>query len=386
MISDSARWLLFTTQSSSQHTILVTLLLPSSLSDPLHLAELVQDIKTWAIDFGFADARIVEPELEQYRDDFNKWLAKDYHAGMDYLANHGDIRFQPEKLHPGTQRVISLRMHYLPQSVETVERLKTKNKAYIARYALGRDYHKLIRKRLTQLAKKIEGKVGEHGYRAFVDSAPVLERQVAEQAGMGWIGKNTLLLTPKAGSWFLLGEIFTNLPLPVDPPTTTRHCGSCDACLTQCPTDAFVEPWVLDAGKCISYLTIEHKGPIPVELRAKMGNRIFGCDDCQLVCPWTKFAKHTTEPDFQPRHNLDAEDLVTLFLWDEATFLKNTEGSPIRRTGYENWRRNIAVALGNAPYEDAIIKALTQESNSESELVNEHIHWALQQHLPPKQQ
>ncbi|WP_133011888.1 tRNA epoxyqueuosine(34) reductase QueG [Marinomonas flavescens] len=355
-------------------------MLPPSLSDPQSLTALVSDIKSWALDFGFAEARIVEPDLEQYRDDFNNWLAKDYHAGMDYLANHGDIRFQPEKLHPGTRRVISLRMHYLPQSVATVERLKTKDKAYIARYALGRDYHKLIRKRLTQLAKKIEEQVGEHGYRAFVDSAPVLERQVAEQAGMGWIGKNTLLLTPKAGSWFLLGEIFTNLPLPVDPPTTTRHCGSCDACLTQCPTDAFVKPWVLDAGKCISYLTIEHKGAIPVELRSKMGNRIFGCDDCQLVCPWTKFAKHTTEQDFQPRHNLDSEDLVSLFLWDEATFLSNTEGSPIRRTGYENWRRNIAVALGNAPTEEAIIKALEGSKNSTSELVNEHVRWALEQH------
>jgi epoxyqueuosine reductase len=358
-------------------------LLPSSLSDPQRLTALVSDIKSWAIDFGFAEARIVEPDLEQYRDDFNNWLANDYHAGMDYLANHGDIRFQPDKLHPGTRRIISLRMHYLPQSVATVERLKTKNQAYIARYALGRDYHKLIRKRLTQLAKKIEEQVGEHGYRAFVDSAPVLERQVAEQAGMGWIGKNTLLLTPKAGSWFLLGEIFTNLPLPVDPPTTTRHCGSCDACLTQCPTDAFVEPWVLDAGKCISYLTIEHKGAIPVELRSKMGNRIFGCDDCQLVCPWTKFAKHTTEQDFQPRHNLDSEELVSLFLWDEETFLKNTEGSPIRRTGYENWRRNIAVALGNAATEKAIIDALEGALASTSELVSEHVRWALEQHQSP---
>lgn len=358
----------------------VILLLPSSLSHPDDLINLANDIKAWAIDFGFAEARIVEPDLEQYKDDYKSWLDSGYHAGMDYLANHGDMRFHPEQLHPGTRRVISLRMHYLPQSVETVERLKTKDKAYIARYALGRDYHKLIRKRLTQLAKKIQENVGDHGYRAFVDSAPILERQVAEQAGMGWIGKNTLLLTPKAGSWFLLGEIFTNLPLPVDKPTSTRHCGSCTACLTQCPTDAFVEPWVLDAGKCISYLTIEHKGPIPVELRSKMGNRIFGCDDCQLVCPWTKFAKHTTEDDFQPRHNLDSEGLTTLFTWDEETFLKNTEGSPIRRTGYENWRRNIAVALGNAPTTNDTIDALKKGLSQGSELVDEHIHWALDQH------
>lgn len=356
-------------------------MLPPALSHPDDLTNLVDQIKCWATELGFADARIVAPDLEQYKDDFNKWLDNGYHAGMDYLANHGDMRFHPEQLHAGTRRVISLRMHYLPQSVETVERLKTKEKAYIARYALGRDYHKLIRKRLTQLAKKIQEAIGDHGYRAFVDSAPVLERQIAEQAGMGWIGKNTLLLTPKAGSWFLLGEIFTNLPLPVDQPTSTRHCGSCTACLTQCPTDAFVEPWVLDAGKCISYLTIEHKGPIPVELRSKMGNRIFGCDDCQLVCPWTKFAKHTEEDDFQPRHDLDSEDLITLFAWDEETFLKNTEGSPIRRTGYENWRRNIAVALGNAPTNKETIDALKKGLVSGSELVNEHIHWALKQHL-----
>ena len=355
-------------------------MLPSFLSSPEELNQLADDIKSWAIELGFAEARIVEPDLAQYKDEFNEWLNNQYHAGMDYLANHGDMRFYPEQLHPGTRRVISLRMHYLPQSVETVERLKTKDKAYIARYALGRDYHKLIRKRLTQLAKKIEQKVGDHGYRAFVDSAPILERQIAEQAGMGWIGKNTLLLTPKAGSWFLLGEIFTNLPLPVDKPTETRHCGSCTACLTQCPTDAFVEPWVLDAGKCISYLTIEHKGPIPEELRSKMGNRIFGCDDCQLVCPWTKFAKYTQEDDFQPRHNLDSADLVELFEWDEETFLKNTEGSPIRRTGFENWRRNIAVALGNAPTNHATIQSLENALSHSSELVKEHIIWALKQH------
>lgn len=355
-------------------------MLPSSLSTPEQLQQLATDIKLWAEEFGFAEARIVEPQLAQHKEEFKQWLDKGYHAGMDYLANHGDMRFYPEQLHPGTQRVISLRMHYLPQSVETVKRLQTKEKAYIARYALGRDYHKLIRKRLTLLAKKIQAQVGDHGYRAFVDSAPILERQIAEQAGMGWIGKNTLLLTPKAGSWFLLGEIFTNLPLPVDEPTASRHCGSCDACLTQCPTDAFVEPWVLDAGKCISYLTIEHKGAIPEELRSKMGNRIFGCDDCQLVCPWTKFAKHTEEADFQPRHNLDSADLIELFEWDEVTFLKNTEGSPIRRTGYENWRRNIAVALGNAPSSASTIQTLQQALEHATPLVQEHIEWALKQH------
>lgn len=359
---------------------------PSSPLTEKAIAKLAEQIKCWAEEFGFAEAKITGTDLSHHKQQYQAWLDKGYHGSMDYLTKHADMRFQPELLHPGTQRIISLRMHYLPQSVATAKRLQTKDKAYIARYALGRDYHKLIRKRLTQLAKKIEQAVGPHGYRAFVDSAPVLERQIAEQSGMGWIGKNTLLLTPKAGSWFLLGEIFTNLPLPIDlpPAKPMKHCGTCTACLDQCPTDAFVAPWVLDASRCISYLTIEHDGPIPVELRSKMGNRIFGCDDCQLVCPWTKFVKHTKEEDFLPRHNLDSADLITLFSWDEATFLKNTEGSPIRRTGYENWRRNIAIALGNAPTTPEIIKALNQGLATDSELVKEHIHWALAQHESKK--
>lgn len=352
--------------------------------DEVSLQQLANNIKTWAKEFGFSECRIVNPELEQYRDNFHAWLAEGYHGEMDYLANHDELRFQPANLHEGTQRILSLSMAYLPESVETVKRLKTPEKAYIARYALGRDYHKLIRKRLTQLAKRIEEEVGNHGYRAFVDSAPILERQIAEQAGMGWIGKNTLLLSPKAGSWFLLGEVFTNLPLPVDSPTPKRHCGSCSACLDKCPTNAFVKPWVLDASKCISYLTIEYDGIIPEELRSKMGNRIFGCDDCQLVCPWTKFAKYTQENDFQPRHNLDSEDLLTLFEWDEDTFLNNTAGSPIRRTGYENWRRNIAVALGNAPYSKAIIDALSNAKTNASEKLLIHLDWALNQHQAPQ--
>lgn len=355
-------------------------MLPNDLSSPSALEALTHDIKQWALELGFSACRIVAPELEQYRDDYNRWLESGYHGTMDYLANHEALRFQPEQLHAGTRRIISLSMSYLPESVETIKRLKTPEKAYIARYALGRDYHKVIRKRLTQLAKKIEEQVGNHGYRAFVDSAPVLERQIAEQAGMGWIGKNTLLLSPKAGSLFLLGEIFTNLPLPVDTSQSTRHCGSCSACLDKCPTDAFVEPWVLDASKCISYLTIEFDGIIPEELRSKMGNRIFGCDDCQLVCPWTKFAKYTQEDDFQPRNNLDGEDLITLFNWDEDTFLKNTEGSPIRRTGFENWRRNIAIALGNAPTSTELVAVLKQARASASEKLLIHIDWALTQH------
>ncbi len=347
---------------------------------PESLDTLTSNIKEWAKEFGFAEAKITGIDHSHHQEHFDKWIAQGYQGTMSYLENHGDMRFKADLLHPGTRRIISLRMHYLPQSVETVRLLKTSEKAYIARYALGRDYHKLIRKRLTQLAKRIQEHIGDHGYRAFVDSAPILERQVAESAGMGWVGKNTLLLTPKAGSWFLLGEIFTNLPLPIDPPQQTKHCGSCSACLDLCPTNAFVEPWVLDARKCISYLTIEYDGIIPEELRPKMGNRIFGCDDCQLVCPWTKYVNYTQEDDFQPRHNLDSADLTELFLWDEESFLKKTEGSPIRRTGYINWLRNIAIALGNAKTSTSIIDALEQRRNHESDIVKEHVLWALSRH------
>ncbi|WP_191602597.1 tRNA epoxyqueuosine(34) reductase QueG [Marinomonas algicola] len=352
------------------------------ITSPESLNELASKIKLWATDFGFAEAKVTGIDHTHHQENYDQWVKNGYQGTMSYLENHGDMRFKGDVLHPGTRRIISLRMHYLPQSVETVKRLKTTDKAYIARYALGRDYHKLIRKRLTQLAKKIQEHVGDHGYRAFVDSAPILERQVAEEAGMGWVGKNTLLLTPKAGSWFLLGEIFTNLPLPIDSPQIKKHCGSCTACLDLCPTDAFVEPWVLDARKCISYLTIEYDGSIPEDLRPKMGNRIFGCDDCQLVCPWTKYAKHTQEDDFQPRHNLDNADLTTLFLWNEAEFLKKTEGSPIRRTGYINWLRNIAIALGNAATSTEIVDALKQRQQHESDIVKEHVNWALKQHQP----
>ncbi|TPE52785.1 tRNA epoxyqueuosine(34) reductase QueG [Maribrevibacterium harenarium] len=356
-------------------------MLSSELSSPQALAELTTRIKSWAQELGFSDCRIVAPELSQHREEYENWLAQGYQGEMDYLANHMPLRFDPAALHEGTQRLIVVSMPYLPENVATVKRLQSKDKAYIARYALGRDYHKVIRKRLTELGKRITNEVADHGYRAFVDSAPVLERHIAEQAGMGWVGKNTLLLTPKAGSWFLLGELFTNLPLPVDPPTKQRHCGSCQACIDKCPTDAFVGPWVLDARKCISYLTIEYNGSIPVELRSKMGNRIFGCDDCQLVCPWTKFANYSKEDDFQPRHNLDAADLVELMQWDETTFLERTAGSPIRRTGFINWQRNLAVALGNAPTSQAVIAVLQQTfAASQSELVKEHVIWALAQH------
>jgi epoxyqueuosine reductase len=256
--------------------------------------------------------------------------------------------------------------------------LASSHKAYISRYTLGRDYHKLLRKRLARLAARIERDAGGGRYRAFVDSAPVLERALAERAGLGWIAKNTMLINADAGSWFFLGEIYTDLPLPVDPPQASKHCGTCTACLDICPTDAFSGPFELDARRCISYLTIEHRGSIDPDLRPLMGNRVFGCDDCQLVCPWNKFARPTSEPDFQPRHDLDDSDLVTLFLWDEETFLEKTAGSAIRRIGHTLWLRNLAVGLGNGPASDEAIAALKTRLSHSSAIVREHVQWALQ--------
>tara|TARA_A100001391_G_scaffold199840_1_gene183504 strand:- start:1746 stop:2573 length:828 start_codon:yes stop_codon:yes gene_type:complete len=271
-------------------------------------------------------------------------------------------------------------MDYLPTETEMAKRLANPDAAYISRYALGRDYHKLIRRRLQQLAERIEQLIGPFGYRAFVDSAPVMERALATRSGLGWIGKNTMLINRKAGSYFFLGELYTDLPLPIDAPQQTEHCGKCTACLTACPTDAFVGPHLLDARRCISYLTIELKGAIPEALRKPMGNRVFGCDDCQLVCPWNRFAKATEEADFTPRHNLDQASLVELFRWDEATFLKRTEGSPVRRIGHERWLRNLAIGLGNATSSINVIEALKLRQTHPSALVREHVDWALAQH------
>ena len=266
------------------------------------------------------------------------------------------------------------------ENTETVKILGEPEKAYISRYALGRDYHKLIRKRLTQLGKKIEETTGDHGYRAFVDSAPIMERPLAQQAGLGWVGKHSLVINRQAGSFFFLGELFTNLPLPVDTPYEDSHCGRCSRCLTQCPTQAIVAPYQVDARRCISYLTIENSGRIPEEFRPMIGNRVFGCDDCQLVCPWNRFSKPTRESDFKPRHSLDDCDLADLFLWTEDQFLERTAGSAIRRAGFECWLRNLAVALGNAPTTDTVTAALQSRRGSPSELVREHVLWALQQH------
>ncbi|NNF66306.1 MAG: tRNA epoxyqueuosine(34) reductase QueG, partial [Gammaproteobacteria bacterium] len=286
----------------------------------------------------------------------------------------------PALLVPGTVRVLSVRMDYLPEDAEKAKALLDHpQKAYVSRYALGRDYHKVLRKRLAQLAARIEDEIGDFGYRVFVDSAPVLEKPVAEKAGLGWIGKHTNLIHRDAGSWFFLGELYTDLPLPIDEPESS-HCGSCRACIDVCPTDAIVAPYKLDARRCISYLTIELKGSIPERYRKLIGNRVYGCDDCQLFCPWNKFASLTDEGDFAPRQQLDNSDMTTLFRWDEETFLARTEGSAIRRIGYEQWLRNIAVALGNAESTAEVIAALQEKLTHDSALVREHVEWALDQH------
>ncbi|GLK87647.1 tRNA epoxyqueuosine(34) reductase QueG [Pseudomonas turukhanskensis] len=349
-------------------------------SPSLDLVALSQSIKDWGRELGFQQVGIAGLELGEHEAHLERWLAAGYHGEMDYMGAHGSKRSHPDELVPGTLRVVSLRMDYLPGDTLMAQRLGEKETAYVSRYALGRDYHKLIRKRLQQLAERIQQAIGPFGYRAFVDSAPVLEKAIAEQAGLGWIGKNTLVLNRKAGSYFFLGELFVDLPLPVDEPTTTEHCGRCTACLDICPTNAFVGPYVLDARRCISYLTIELKGPIPTELRPLIGNRVFGCDDCQIVCPWNRFARPTEQGDFQPRHSLDNAQLAELFRWSEEEFLRRTEGSPLRRAGYERWLRNLAVGLGNAPSSIPVLQALEARREDASEMVREHVQWALAQH------
>jgi len=343
------------------------------------MQQLAQNIKEWAQALGFQQCGITTPDLSDQKEKVQQWLDAGYAGEMDYLHNHPDKRLDPTLLVPGTQRIICVRMNYMPEDTEKLATLSDPVKGYVARYTLGRDYHKLMRKRLTQLGKQIEAEAGSLGYRAFVDSAPVLERPLAQKAGLGWVGKHGLVLNREAGSWFLLGELFIDLPLPVDPPEDENHCGRCTACIDVCPTDAFPQPGVLDARRCISYLTIELKGSIPKELRPKMGNRIFGCDDCQMICPWNRFSDTTTEQDFQPRNNLNDAALLTLFSWDEETFLKKTEGSAIRRTGHEGWLRNIAVALGNGNGGSEVINALQQRLTHPSEVVQEHVQWALAQ-------
>ncbi len=359
--------------------------------DNVDYRQLAADIKRWGRELGFQQVGIADTELTAAEAGLERWLAAGYAGDMTWMQDHGRKRSRPAELVPGTVRVISARMDYLQGDTQQIKILKDPQKAYISRYALGRDYHKLIRKRLAQLARQIEDALpeslkprGEQQMRAFTDSAPVLERPLADKAGLGWTGKHTLILNSEAGSWFFLGEIYTWLPLPVDESQQPNRCGECTACLKVCPTDAFPEPYVLDARRCISYLTIEHKGVIAEEFREPMGNRVFGCDDCQAICPWNKYAKPTAEGDFQPRHGLADSDLLTLFGWDEPTFLKNTEGSAIRRIGYARWLRNLAIGLGNAPSDPAIITALESRLGQHGEMVDEHIRWALSQQQNPK--
>ncbi len=342
--------------------------------------KLARQIKSWGIQLGFDAVGITDTRLDEHEARLMNWLKAGYHGEMGYMSKHGERRARPGELVPGTIRVISARINYqAADACDEKEVLDSDKTAYISRYALGRDYHKIIRKRLQKLATHIETRVGPFGYRAFVDSAPVLEKALAEKAGLGWIGKHTNLINRSCGSWFFLGELYTDLPLPTDKPAE-NHCGTCSACIEACPTQAIIEPYKVDARRCISYHTIELKGTIPVEFRKAMGNRIFGCDDCQLCCPWNRFEEKSALADFAVRHNLDAPELIDLFDWSKNEFLRNTEGSAIRRIGYERWLRNIAVALGNASPTPGVIEALRKKRNHASKLVREHVTWALQQH------
>jgi epoxyqueuosine reductase len=342
-------------------------------------SELVRCVRDWGRALGFDEIGVAGVDLADDEARLLAWLAAGRHGTMDYMARHGARRARPAELVAGTVSVITARLNYLPPRARPSEEvLRDPTKAFIARYALGRDYHKVLRAKLQRLATKIEEEIGPFGYRVFTDSAPVLEVALAAKSGIGWRGKHTLLLTRAAGSWFFLGELYTNLALPPTAPQSP-HCGRCTACIDVCPTQAIVAPYELDARRCISYLTIEHRGSIPESLRPLMGNRIYGCDDCQLVCPWNRYAKVATDSGFAVRHGLDDAELVALFAWSESEFLERTAGSAIRRIGYERWLRNIAVALGNAPPDPAIAAALESRAHDPSPLVREHVEWGLAQ-------
>jgi epoxyqueuosine reductase len=351
--------------------------LPAAQADLVAVARRLREL---AAELGFQRFGISGVELGDDEAYLRDWLARGLYGTMEWMAAHGDKRSRPQELIPGTLRVISVGLDYGRNDGDDAwHTLADGGRAYVARYALGRDYHKLMRNRLQKLAERVQQEIGPFGHRVFVDSAPVLERALARNAGLGWIGKHTCLIDRDGGSWFFLGEIYVDLPLPVDEPATA-HCGTCTRCIDICPTRAIVAPYQLDARRCISYLTIEHDGPIPEELRPAIGNRIFGCDDCQLVCPWNKFAKRSDEPDFRARNELDTATLPQLFAWEEDEFLRRTEGSPIRRSGHERWLRNIAVALGNAPSTPAVIAALETRRGHSSAVVREHVEWALRRH------
>ena len=350
------------------------------INTTLAMNSLLNKMQDWAQSFGFQQLGVSDIDLANSEQKLLAWLAAGFHGEMDYMSRHGTKRTRPEELIPGTVRVITLRMDYWPDPItEPWSVIEDDQLGFISRYALGRDYHKLMRKRLQLLASKIEQELGDMSYRVFSDSAPVMEKALAAKSGIGWVGKHSNILNRDHGSYFFLGEIYTDLPLPVTEPISD-HCGSCTACIDICPTQAIVAPYQVDARRCISYLTIELRGSIPVEFRSMMGNRIYGYDDCQLVCPWNKFAQATVESDYLPRHGLDAPQLIDLFAWTEQDFLVKLEGSPIRRIGHECWLRNIAVALGNATTTVEVLAALTSRLNHTSELVKEHVVWALAQH------
>ncbi len=337
------------------------------------------DLRRWAQDLGFSDCSVASPDLGIHADRLQEWLQAGHHGEMDYMQRYGESRSQPEAIVPGTKSILVVRMDYAPPALAGAEAtLEDPARAYVSRYALGRDYHKLLRKRLQQLADHIQASIGPFGHRVFVDSGPVMEKALAAESGLGWIGKHTNLIERESGSWFFLGVLLTDLELS---PTETQddHCGTCTRCIEVCPTQAIIAPYQLDARRCISYLTIELHGAIPEEFRKPMGNRIYGCDDCQLVCPWNRFTQYTREADFLPRHNLDQARLLELFAWDEAEFLRKSEGSALRRLGYVRWMRNLAVALGNAEKDLAISEALLAHRGIIDPLVDEHIDWALAQ-------
>jgi epoxyqueuosine reductase len=348
-------------------------------------ASLAARIKTWGQELGFQKTGIAAVDLSDAEEGLRAWLAAGYHGEMDYMAAHGARRARPAELVAGTVSVITARLDYLPNAADADANLADASRAYVSRYALGRDYHKVLRQRLEKFAQRIADAIGPFGYRVFTDSAPVLEVELARRSGLGWRGKHTLLLSRDAGSWFFLGEIYTDIALPPDVPTTD-HCGNCSACISACPTGAIVAPYRLDARRCISYLTIELKGAIPAPLRPLIGNRVYGCDDCQLCCPWNRFAQRTPEDDFAVRNGLDQASLVELFGWSEQQFADRLAGSAIRRIGYERWLRNIAVGLGNAPTSTAVMAALSQRHDHPSALVREHVAWALEQHRNKTQQ
>jgi epoxyqueuosine reductase len=351
---------------------------PGPSADGRDWSALAADVIRWGRDLGFQEIGIADTDLAADEARLVAWLANGRHGAMGYMARHGAARARPAELVPGTLRVISARLNYRPRLARPSEEvLADPSRAFVARYALGRDYHKVLRARLARLARRIAAEVGPFGHRVFTDSAPVLEVALAAKAGLGWRGKHTLLLTRDAGSWFFLGEIYTDLPLPPTP-AQAAHCGTCSACIAACPTGAIVAPYELDARRCISYLTIELPGSIPEDLRPLIGNRIYGCDDCQLVCPWNRFAPATGEADFAVRNGLDDTTLVALFAWTAAEFEARLAGSAIRRIGYERWLRNLAVGLGNATFDPAVVAALRARADDPSPLVREHVAWALE--------